>query len=173
MREENPQFDSFCMRNAFVGNLRLSGTAKAAVKFDIHRPFGASACITAMGKRADLWGRVANQHEYDTKRRGMPEMLEGRLLYASQIAEGTASVWFVFWALRRKYELDEKLSLRAQTLRLIVVAIACGLTMLSGFGAVRVIAWISGTAFLAWPNLAHHAMNMTDRFHSKNSSSAL
>ena len=103
-------------------------------------------------------------------------MLRGSLLYASQIAEGAASVWFVFWALRRKYELDEKLDLRAQSLRWIVVAIAFGLTMLSGsgFSAVRVIAGIAGTAFLAWPNLAHHAMNVADRFlRSKSSSGAL
>jgi hypothetical protein len=94
-------------------------------------------------------------------------MLEGTLLYASQVAKGAVAVWFVSWAFRRKYELDQKLDWKEQIIRWVVVVIAFGLTLLGGLklSAVRVIAWILGTAFLAWPNLAHHSMNVVEHFY--------
>ena len=103
-------------------------------------------------------------------------MLGDRLSYATQIAQGTVAVWFVCWALRRKYELDEKLDRREQSVRWIVVSIAFGMTMLSGsrLAAARVTAWVLGTAFLAWPNLAHGATTLVDRLiRPKRSSDAL
>ena len=88
-------------------------------------------------------------------------------LYASQLAEGAASVWFVSWALRRRYELDCKLDRREQILRWAFIAAAFGLTLLRApeFSAVRVLAGISGIAFLAWPNLAQHTMRLAEQLH--------
>ena len=88
-------------------------------------------------------------------------------LYASQLAEEAASVWFVSWALRRRYELDYKLNRREQTLRWVVIALTFGLAMLRGpnLAVVRIVAGISGIAFLAWPNLAHHTMGLAERLH--------
>jgi len=92
-------------------------------------------------------------------------MLGGTFLYASQLAEDAASVWFVSWALRRRYELDYKLDRREQILRGAVIAFTFGLTLLPGpnFAAVRIVAGISGIAFLAWPNLAHHTMGLAEQ----------
>lgn len=100
-------------------------------------------------------------------------MIGGTLAYASQVAKGAVAVWFVSWALRRKYELDEKLTWREQILRWVVVAIFFGLTLLDGpkLAAVRIIAWIFGTAFLAWPNLAHRAMSVVNQFRPSRQSS--
>lgn len=94
-------------------------------------------------------------------------MLGGTLLYASQLAEGAASVWFVSWALRRRYELDYKLDRREQILRWAVIALTLGLTLLRGsdFAVVRIVAGLTGIAFLAWPNLAHHTMGLAEQLH--------
>jgi hypothetical protein len=100
-------------------------------------------------------------------------MLEGTLSYASQVAKGAVAVWFVSWALRRKYELDQRLDWRAQTVRWMVIVIAFGLTLLEGsnLAAVRITAWIFGAAFLAWPSLAHHVIAVVDRLRSPKQSS--
>ncbi len=100
-------------------------------------------------------------------------MLGGTLSYASQVAKGAVAVWFVSWALRRKYELDQKLDWRAQTVRWTIIVIAFGLTLLGGpnLAAVRITAWILGTAFLAWPNLAFHVMAVVDQLRSPKQSS--
>jgi hypothetical protein len=94
-------------------------------------------------------------------------MLGGTALYASQLAEEAASVWFVSWALRRRYDLDYKLGGTEQILRWVVIGLAFGFTMLRGPGSalVRVIAGILGIAFLAWPNLAHHMMGLAEYLH--------
>jgi hypothetical protein len=94
-------------------------------------------------------------------------MLRETLLYAGQLAEGAASVWFVSWALRRRYELDYKLDRREQILRWAVIAFTFGLALLPGpnFAAVRIVVGISGIAFLAWPNLAHHTMGLAEQVH--------
>jgi len=85
-------------------------------------------------------------------------MARGTLLYASQIATCAVSVWFVSWALRRKYELDYKLTVTEQLTRWAIVAAAFGLTFLpdSNLATVRIVAGILGIGFVAWPNLAHH-----------------
>lgn len=91
----------------------------------------------------------------------------GTILYASQLAEGAASIWFVSWALRRRYELDYKLDQSESILRWSVIVFAFGLTLLGGhsFAVVRIVAGIFGVAFLAWPNLAHHAMDLAGLLH--------
>jgi hypothetical protein len=93
--------------------------------------------------------------------------MTGTFEYVSQLAEGAVSVWFVSWAIRRRYELDIKLDQREQLLRRILIAAAFGLTLLGGphFAVVRIIAGISGLTFLAWPNLARHAMGLLEQLH--------
>ena len=99
-------------------------------------------------------------------------MLGGTLSYASQVAKGAVAVWFVSWALRRKYELDQRLDWRAQTVRWMLISIAYGLTLLGGsnLAVVRITAWILGTTFLAWPNLAYYILAMFDQSRSPKSS---
>jgi hypothetical protein len=94
-------------------------------------------------------------------------MLGGTFLYASQLAEGAASVWFVSWALRRRYELDYKLDRREQILRWAIIAFTFGLTLLRGsdLAVIRIVAGLSSIAFLAWPNLAHHTMGLAEQLH--------
>jgi peptidoglycan biosynthesis protein MviN/MurJ (putative lipid II flippase) len=85
-------------------------------------------------------------------------MVGGTAAYLSLLAKGSVSVWFIAWALRRRYELDEKLGWREQTLRWSAIAVAFAVALLGGsdLAAVRIIAWIVATLFLAWPNLAFH-----------------
>jgi hypothetical protein len=87
------------------------------------------------------------------------------LLYIRQLAATAISVWFVAWALRRRYELDIQLKRSEQIARWIVVAGCLAMTLLPGpqFAAVRVVAGIIGISFLAWPNLGHHVMKLFGR----------
>jgi hypothetical protein len=93
--------------------------------------------------------------------------LGGALLYASQLAEGAVSVWFISWAVRRRYELDYKLTSGGQIVRWSAVVAAFGLTLLRGpnFEVVRILAGLIGIAFLSWPNLAHHTIGLVERLH--------
>lgn len=92
-------------------------------------------------------------------------MANGTVLYASQITSCAVSVWFVSWALRRKYELDYKLTAMEQLTRWVIVAVAFGLTFLpdSNLATVRITSGILGIAFVAWPNLARHLMGLFGR----------
>lgn len=76
----------------------------------------------------------------------------------SQLAGTYASVWFLCWGLRRRYELDVKLSNLEQKIRWAVVAVASALTLLPGarLASVRIVCFLIGLCFIAWPNLAHH-----------------
>jgi len=84
-------------------------------------------------------------------------MLKEALVYLSRLAQGAMCVWFVCWAIRRRYELDVKLSRKEQLARWFIVAIAFGLTLVGSprLAALRIIAGLVGIAFFAWPNLAH------------------
>lgn len=97
----------------------------------------------------------------------------GSLLFASQIASCAVSVWFVSWALRRKYELDHKLTPTEQLIRSAIIVVAFGMTLLPGsnLAAVRIIAGMIGIGFVAWPNLAHHTAAMFQRFYLRKQSS--
>lgn len=95
-------------------------------------------------------------------------MAGGILSYASQIASCAVSVWFISWAIRRRYELDHNLTRIEQFIRWMIVLVAFGLTFLSGsnFAMTRIIAGITGMLFVAWPNLAHRVLAIIGRFHS-------
>lgn len=100
-------------------------------------------------------------------------MLGETLRYASQLAESAVSVWFIAWAIRRRYELDCELNRSEHIIRWTIVAISLGLAMLRGPGlglaVVRVAAGVTGLVFLAWPNLAHHAAGLFGRVRPPNS----
>ena len=78
--------------------------------------------------------------------------------YVGKLIANAACVWFAFWAIRSKYELDYKLNRAAQTLRwgVIVVAFSVALLRAPQFKAVRITAGIVFLAFLCWPNFAYH-----------------
>jgi len=91
------------------------------------------------------------------------------ILYASQLVKGALSIWFISWAVRRRYQLDYELRRCEQTLRWLVVGVAFALALVPGatFSIGRVTAGILGVAFLAWPNLAHHTMNFAAQLNLK------
>src|SRR5450432_4256714 len=72
------------------------------------------------------------------------------------LVQVSVSVWFVFWAWRRKYDTDEELGASGQFLRWAVVAGAYALTFLPNpsLSWVRVASFLAGLSFVAWPNLA-------------------
>lgn len=74
-----------------------------------------------------------------------------------QLAGTYTSVWFICWGLRRRYELDVKLTNLEQAVRWVMVAAASALTLLPGahLAAVRIGSFLIGTCFVAWPNLTH------------------
>jgi hypothetical protein len=84
-------------------------------------------------------------------------MLSDTANYFSQLTTGVVSVWFVCWALRKRYELDVKLTRSEQKVRWLVAASSLALTFVPGehLAAIRIIGFAIGTWFIAWPNVAH------------------
>lgn len=76
--------------------------------------------------------------------------------YSARLAANMVCVWFAFWAIRRKYEIDEKLDRKARIFRWTVVILGFAAAQLRGpeFAWVRVLSALSALAFLCWPNLA-------------------
>jgi hypothetical protein len=91
--------------------------------------------------------------------------LNGTFSYLSGLACGAVSVWFFFWAYRRKYELDYKLDRTAQTVRWSIVLAGFDLALLPGseFKIVRITGGFVLVAFLAWPNFAYHLAGVLGR----------
>jgi hypothetical protein len=83
--------------------------------------------------------------------------MDDTIHYIETIAMDVACVWFAFWGLRRKYELDEKLDRRAWMVRLTIVLI--GLVSLlfrsPEFMYERLIFGIAAAAVIVWPNFAY------------------
>jgi hypothetical protein len=70
-------------------------------------------------------------------------------------------IWFVVWAIRRRFEWDYKLSSAAMAVRWAVV-IVCYVLLATGLlssAAVRLSIGIVGLGFLCWPNFAYHMTN--------------
>jgi hypothetical protein len=72
------------------------------------------------------------------------------------LVQTSLSVWFVFWAIRRKSESDERLDTSAQIVRWTVVVLSYALTFVPQpeLAWVRITFLLIGLAFVAWPNLA-------------------
>ncbi len=83
-------------------------------------------------------------------------MLEVTLAYASQLVSGALSIWFISWAIRRRYEIDCPLTRNEHIIRWSVVGAGFVLAFVQGseFKIVRIIAGVLALAFLAWPNFA-------------------
>lgn len=91
--------------------------------------------------------------------------LHGAFLYARQIVSSAVSVWLIAWGIRRRYELDEELTAREKIIRWAVVLACLAMTFVpgSGLAAVRVIFWLIGLSFVAWPNFARSFVRMFSR----------
>jgi hypothetical protein len=74
-----------------------------------------------------------------------------------KLSAEAACIWFAFWAVRRKYELDYKLDRTAQTVRWLKVAISVPLGQLGAriFEPLRIFSAFLFLAFLAWPSFAY------------------
>jgi hypothetical protein len=88
------------------------------------------------------------------------------LAYASQLAAGAVSVWFISWAIRRRYDLDYQLTRKEHIVRWAIVAVGFGLAFLQGaeFEVVRIAAGLIALGFLAWPNFARSLVALVARF---------
>jgi hypothetical protein len=81
-------------------------------------------------------------------------MFDQILANARFLAQSEVCIWFVFWAYRRKYELDG----RAKVVRWSIVGVCYVLGCLPGprFGPAKLAALVVGLAFFCWPNFAFH-----------------
>ncbi len=81
--------------------------------------------------------------------------------HVSFLVEKSIGIWFVFWAIRRKADVDYKLSGTAKTVRWTVVGAGYVLGAgLPGPAVTRVVPGLTGICFLCWPNLAYHLSNL-------------
>ncbi len=94
-------------------------------------------------------------------------MLNEMESHVSILMTGAVSVWFFFWPLRRKYELDYPLDRSAQVVRWLVVGVffLLALNRRPDFTIVRIVAAVVSTAFLAWPNFAYRLTQLFRRLH--------
>jgi hypothetical protein len=92
-------------------------------------------------------------------------MFEQILANARFLAQSGVCIWFVFWAYRRKYELDEKLDRPAILVRWSVVGVCYVLASLPGprFAPAKEVAMVVGLAFFCWPNFAYRVKNVFRR----------
>jgi hypothetical protein len=79
----------------------------------------------------------------------------------SFLLEKSLGIWFVVWAIRRKYKWDYRLSGMAKAVRWAVVTVCYVFlaTGLLGFAAPRLFVLAVGLCFLCWPNFAYHLTN--------------
>jgi hypothetical protein len=85
--------------------------------------------------------------------------------YVGGLAANAVCIWFAFWAIRRKYELDYPLDIWAQVVRWSLVGLSFALTLPDGsqYKLLRILAGIALLAFLAWPNFAYHLVQLFRR----------
>jgi hypothetical protein len=76
----------------------------------------------------------------------------------SFLLEKSLGIWFVVWAIRRRFDWDYKLSATAGIVRWAVVTVCYVLlaTGVLGVSAVRLFILTIGLCFLCWPNFAYH-----------------
>jgi hypothetical protein len=79
-------------------------------------------------------------------------------LYLAGLLVNAIMLWFAFFAIRRKYELDYVLDRTATIVRWTVIVIGLGITLLPGkqIGLIRLFGAALFVTFLAWPNFAYH-----------------
>jgi hypothetical protein len=83
------------------------------------------------------------------------------------ILSSIIGVWFVFWAIRSKGELDHKLSPTGRLIRWFFVASCLGGVLLAPDlfepPNFRLGVFTIGMAFLVWPNFAFHLNRVLSR----------
>jgi hypothetical protein len=79
------------------------------------------------------------------------------VLYIRQLAIGMLSVWFIGWAIRRRYDLDCKLTTVEQVVRWLIIVLCFVFALLQGqdFRYVRIASGILAMILIAWPSLIH------------------
>jgi hypothetical protein len=88
-------------------------------------------------------------------------MLGQILNNAGFLFKTSLSIWFLAWAIRYRYEVDEKLDGPAKAVRWGVVAVGYLIGSVPGskLGWVRLVAGFTGLLFLCWPNFAYRLRN--------------
>jgi hypothetical protein len=91
-----------------------------------------------------------------------PAFLRERLLFFTHLVSGAVSVWFIVWGLRRRFDLDLKLSRAERKIRWMMVGLGAVVALIPGpsFGYFRLLFGVAGVSFFVWPNLGHHAMRL-------------
>jgi hypothetical protein len=86
----------------------------------------------------------------------VPLAVQTFLANARFLGQSEVSLWFVFWALRHRYELDDRLDNRSSGIRWLIVVSCFAVGCVPGprFGIIKAIVLLFGLAFLCWPNLA-------------------
>jgi len=78
--------------------------------------------------------------------------------------EKSLGPWFSVWAIRRRWDLDCKLSPNGRLVRWGVVIICYSLGPRASPGAVRVAIVFIGLAFLCWPNFAYYVTKLFEKW---------
>jgi hypothetical protein len=84
------------------------------------------------------------------------------LQYLEGMASRAITIWFAFWAIRKKYELDYPLDRTGHIVRWSCIGIGFLLLLLRQpqFKAVRVVGALLYLTFLCWPNFAYHLVRL-------------
>ena len=82
-----------------------------------------------------------------------------------RLVAGAASVWFVFWAVRSRHQLDYPLDRTAKLVRWAVVVLSALLAQIPqlAFPQLRTALAFVFLAFLCWPNFAYHLTRFARR----------
>jgi hypothetical protein len=77
--------------------------------------------------------------------------------FASKMTANLVCIWFAFWAIRSRYEVDEKLDGKAHIVRWSIIVGSYAALLLPGpeFKIIRIVALTILLAFLCWPNFAY------------------
>lgn len=87
------------------------------------------------------------------------------LSYPLFLIQNAITIWFVFWAIRRKYELDYELGRTARVIRwsFVLAGFIAALVQGYSFRYVRLAGLTVAVGFLAWPNFAYHLARVARR----------
>lgn len=92
-------------------------------------------------------------------------MVAPTLQYLEGLTASAATIWFAFWAIRSKYELDYPLDRGSRTIRWGMIAIGFFLALLRApeFKPLRLLGGVLYLGFLCWPNFAYHLSRLFRR----------
>ncbi len=92
-------------------------------------------------------------------------MPQNVMTYVWRLTETGASVWFISWAIRRHYGLQNDLDASAQRTRWGIVTVCFLLCFVPGeqLSALLVISLLLGLLFIAWPGATVHVRGIIGR----------